>query len=71
MIETVNSLMIDELQDVDAAVKVEDTAFRTTQNSKQNATPTWRKKIPGGPRLKFVLDSGTVKTIVPKDVSQV
>ena len=67
MIETVNSFMIDELQDVDAAVKVKDTAFRTTQNSKQNAIPTWRKKIPGGHRLKFVLDSCTVRTIVPKD----
>jgi hypothetical protein len=27
----------------------------------------WRKKIQGGHRLKFVLDSGAVKTIVPKD----
>ena len=27
----------------------------------------WRKKISGGHRLRFVLDSGAVKTIVPKD----
>ena len=27
----------------------------------------WRKKIQGGHRLKFVLDSGAVKTIAPKD----
>ena len=63
MIETVNSrdtqdgaLMIDELQDVNAAVKVKDTALRVAQNPKLNVNPTWRKKIPGGHRLKFVLD---------------
>ena len=32
-----------------------------------NSNPTWRKKIPGGHRLKFVMDSGAVKTIIPKD----
>ena len=29
--------------------------------------PTYRKKIDGGNRIRFVLDSGAVKTIVPKN----
>ena len=29
--------------------------------------PTWRKKIVGGNRIQFVLDSGAVKTIIPKN----
>ena len=29
--------------------------------------PTWRKKIVGGNRIRFVLDSGAVKTIIPKN----
>ena len=29
--------------------------------------PKWRKKIEGGYRLRFVMDSGAAKTIVPRD----
>ena len=32
-----------------------------------SSNPPWRKKKSGGQRLKFVLDSGAVKTIIPKD----
>ena len=29
--------------------------------------PKWRKKIDGGYRVRFVMDSGAAKTIVPRD----
>jgi hypothetical protein len=75
--------MIEELQDVDVAgrelseqermevlnVIRKSKAETPISNpiAKPTSTPTWRKKIYGGHRLKFVLDSGAVKTIVPKD----
>ena len=73
--------VIDEIQDVDIAGKVmsdkqRDEILAVIRNQKQqekaaipkgNSNPTWRKKIQGGHRIKFVLDSGAVKTIVPKD----
>ena len=73
----------DKLQDVDAAgreMSEQETleALRvireakaevpkSTPKTKQASTWTWRKKTLGGHRFKFVLDSGAVKTIVPKD----
>ena len=42
-------------------------ATKGNHNPRQTSNQTWRKKIPGGHRIKFVLDSGAVKTIVPKD----
>ena len=77
------ALVIDEVQDMDSAEserrrKSELEANKRTQGGSgvrpqsKLATDTlkdkpWRKKIQGGHRLKFVLDSGAVKTIVPKD----
>ena len=76
------SLMVDEIQDVDVAGKVmsdkereeilavirkEKQQEKTSTLIKPNSNPTWRKKIQGGHRIKFVLDSGAVKTIIPKD----
>ena len=75
--------MIEEIQDVDAAGRelseqermealsvIKKSKAETPTNNpfaKPTSNPTWRKKINGGHRLKFVLDSGAVKTIVPKD----
>ena len=65
--------VIEELQDVDSAGKetseeermevlsiirkAKAEATKNSPNQNQASTPTWRKKIPGGHRLKFVLDS--------------
>ena len=71
--------VIEELQDVDAANETRTMTRQEEQEAlnvirktkaetpKGNSNPPWRKKIPGGHRIKFVLDSGAVKTIVPKD----
>ena len=64
--------VIDELQDIDAAEKKRESEAKKSAEGKAVNEPAltakpWRKKIQGGHRLKFVLDSGAVKTIVPKD----
>ena len=72
--------MIDNVQDVDVAGKVLDDNQRreilgVKRKGKQQVksalqkpthNPTW-KKIYGDRRLKFVLESDAVKTIVPED----
>ena len=66
--------MVDELQDVDAADEKKKTIEAKKASERNNpaadagsSAKPWKKKITGGHRLKFVLDSGAVKTIVPKD----
>ena len=65
--------MIDEIQDVHSAtggtlaVAKQQQKTQVNQPPKRNSNPAWRKTIDGGHRLKFVLDSGAVKTIIPKD----
>ena len=66
--------VIDEIQDVDIAGKVsnemqEQKKKKELSNQKLASNPTWRKKIRGGYRVKFVLDSGAVKTIIPRTPS--
>ena len=59
--------VIDELQDIDAAEKKKASSDHKAVTEPALTAKPWRKKIQGGHRLKFVLDSGAVKTIVPKD----
>jgi len=61
-------LMIDETEDIDAAEKSNSKLVGPgkVQGGLLKDEP-WRKKIQGGYRLKFVLDSGAVKSIIPKD----
>ena len=66
--------MIDEIEDVDSNEKdekkkreLEAKKVGEKGNPATKAQP-WRKKIQGGHRLEFVLESGAVRTIIPKDV---
>ena len=59
--------MIDDLEEVNAADKSNPKGLPNKTPSDSQKDKAWRKKIPGGYRIKFVLDSGAVKTIVPKD----
>ena len=69
--------VVEEISDLNSAESNEPkstwTHVKTTQPSeaceagKSGLEPKWRKKIQGGYRLSLVMDSGTVKTILPRD----
>ena len=59
-----------ERDEILAGIRKEKQQEKEAAFKKATINQTWRKKIPGGHRVKFVLDSGAVKTIIPKDAPQ-
>ena len=49
---------------LDVKKKEKESVRKGPQTSKVSNPPAWREMITGGHRLKFILDTGTVKTIV-------
>jgi len=63
----IDSLSAEERKQILSVLRKEKAEKEALKSQRINANPPWRKKITGGHRLKFVLDSGAVKTILPKD----
>ena len=61
--KSIHNMSEKERQDILLPIRTE----KKEQLLSTNSNPTWRKNVPGGHRLKFVMDSGAAKTIIPKD----